>query len=96
MRAWKEQDRESVPLVEVIEVLIPCILHLENHVGEKIMTIIIRKALDEYWGQKEAFLAHMNNIFKTRVLGSDQCPSQWNIPFSKDDNSNYKVKRIPV
>lgn len=96
VRIWKEQARETVPLVEVVELLIPCILHLENRVGEKMLTIILRKALDEYRGPKEDFLAHMNHTFKTKVLGSDQSPSQWKIPFTKDDNSNYKIEHIQV
>jgi hypothetical protein len=36
---WKTDGVETVPLVEVVELLIPCILHLENHVGEKVITI---------------------------------------------------------
>lgn len=38
---WKDEGRETVPLVEVIELLIPCILHLENRVGEKMITTIL-------------------------------------------------------
>ena len=38
VKEWKAQGRETVPLVEVVELLIPCILHLENRVGEKIIT----------------------------------------------------------
>jgi hypothetical protein len=48
VRSWNEEGRETVPLVEVVELLAPCILHLENRTGEKIITIIIRKGLDLY------------------------------------------------
>ncbi len=41
VQIWKDEGRETVPLVEVIELLIPCILHLENRVGEKMITIIL-------------------------------------------------------
>jgi hypothetical protein len=38
VRQWNLDGRETVPLVEVVvELLFPCILHLENHVGEKII-----------------------------------------------------------
>jgi hypothetical protein len=35
VRMWNDQGRETVPLVEVVELPIPCILHLENRIGEK-------------------------------------------------------------
>jgi len=37
-----EDGRTTVPLVEFVEFLIPCILHLENRVGEKLITMILR------------------------------------------------------
>jgi hypothetical protein len=38
----KEEGIKRAPLVEFVELLIPCILHLENRVGEKIITMILR------------------------------------------------------
>ncbi len=38
VQKWHEDGKTTVPLVEFIELLIPCILHLENRVGEKILT----------------------------------------------------------
>ncbi len=79
---WKDEGRETVPLVEVIELLIPCILHLENHVGEKMITIILRKAMDEFHGRKKDFQSKMNTTFKTKYLAqnllhhSGSCPLQ--------------------
>jgi hypothetical protein len=35
VRISKKEDMKPVPLVEVVELLIPCILYLENHVGKK-------------------------------------------------------------
>lgn len=35
VRGWHNEGRISVPLGEVVELLIPCILHLENRIGEK-------------------------------------------------------------
>jgi hypothetical protein len=43
VRKWHESGRVSVPLVEVIEILISCIFHCENRVGEKIITILLRR-----------------------------------------------------
>jgi hypothetical protein len=41
VQKWHEDGKTTVPLVEFIELLIPCILHLENRVGEKILTTIL-------------------------------------------------------
>jgi hypothetical protein len=71
VRIWHAKGREIVPLVEVVELLIPCILHLENHVGEKKMMIILCKALDDFRGRKEQFAEQMNTTFQTKVLGSE-------------------------
>jgi len=30
LKEWHETGRTEIPLVEIIELLIPCILHLEN------------------------------------------------------------------
>jgi hypothetical protein len=45
---WKNEGRKTVSIVEVVELLIPCDLHLENRVGEKLIAIILRKGLDTY------------------------------------------------
>jgi hypothetical protein len=41
VKEWNCQGRETVPLAEVMELITPCILHLENRVGEKVITIIL-------------------------------------------------------
>jgi hypothetical protein len=44
---WHQEGVEKVPLVEFVELLIPCILHLENHIGGKNVTMIIRLGLEK-------------------------------------------------
>jgi hypothetical protein len=41
VKQWYDSGWTEVPLVEVIELIIPCILHLENRVNEKIVTTIL-------------------------------------------------------
>jgi hypothetical protein len=41
IKEWYNSGKDDVPLMDIIELLIPCILHLENRVGEKIITIIL-------------------------------------------------------
>jgi hypothetical protein len=50
-----------------VELLIPCILHLENRVGEKMITIILRKALGDFQGRKDDFIARMDHFFQTQI-----------------------------
>jgi hypothetical protein len=46
--AWKNEGILKVPLVHYVELLIPCILHLENRVGEKLLTMILRIGMDHW------------------------------------------------
>lgn len=40
-RKWKQDGVLKIPVVAFVELLIQCILHLENRVGEKIITMIL-------------------------------------------------------
>ena len=85
VRQWSDSGREFVPLVELVELLIPCILHLENRVGEKIISIIIKKGTDLYdLGRKEDFIEQLSKTFQTQVFGTVESPSQWKLRYSKD------------
>jgi hypothetical protein len=94
VRKWHEMGRDTVPLVEVIELLIPCILHLENRIGEKIVTIILRMGLDVYRGRKKDYITMMENVFHTKVLGTEEAPSQWRLYYEKDSNGNIALEAI--
>jgi hypothetical protein len=63
VKEWYDSGLETVPLVDVIELLIPCILHCENRVGEKILTIILRRQLDHFRGPKASFVERMDFSF---------------------------------
>jgi hypothetical protein len=80
VRKWDEDGHDKVPLVEVLELLIPCILHLENRAGEKLVTTIIKKGLDLYdSGPKEDFLKALQHMFQTIFFGSEKSPSHWKL-----------------
>ncbi len=96
VREWKEEGVDNAALVELIELLIPCILHLENRIGEKMITIILRKALINFDGRKETFIHRMDTFFQTKVLGSEECPSQWRLPFGKDKDNNIVLEHVQV
>jgi hypothetical protein len=79
-----------------MELLIPCILHLENRIGEKIITIIFRRAWNDCRGRKDEFISQINGAFQTKVLGTEDSPSQWKIPVSKDSEQNLTIEHIQV
>ena len=88
LKKWHEDGRETVPLVEILELLIPCILHLENRVGEKIISCIVKKGLDLYdSGPKEEFLSNLSRTFQTKVFGTEASPSQWKLRYSSEGGS---------
>jgi len=88
VKHWNEQGLETVSLVQIIEFLIPCILHLENRVGEKIISCIVKKGLDLYdLGAKEQFLGVLSRAFQTKVFGTESSPSQWKLRYSSEGGS---------
>jgi predicted transcriptional regulator len=84
VRQWHEDGRDRVPIKEILELLVPCILHLENRVGEKLLNTILRKAIDlQNNGQKEHFLKAMQHTFQSKIFGTDNSPSQWKLRYEK-------------
>jgi polyhydroxyalkanoate synthesis regulator protein len=96
VKKWYESGRLTIPIVEIIEILIPCILHCENRVGEKIITIILRRQLDKFSGQKMDFIDAMDETFQTKVLGSVTSPSHWRLKHSKDSDGQLKLESLQV
>ncbi len=89
VREWHNNGRTVVPLVEVIEIIIPCILHLENCSSEKIITTIIRYCFCEFAAQNateashKLFLNRIQGVFQKEILGTVHSPSKWKLPWSK-------------
>ncbi len=67
-RQWHESGRTEVPLVDIIEILIPCILHLENRCNEKIITTILRCGFDKHIGPKLGFISEVQQCIQRQVL----------------------------
>ena len=49
-------------LISVVDLLVPCILHLEDQVGEKILTTIVCKGQEFCGGGVAAYIAAMQSI----------------------------------
>jgi hypothetical protein len=56
---WHQEGIEKIPLVAFIELLVPCILPLENHVREKIVNMVIRFGFQKCQQPSLAFLAEI-------------------------------------
>lgn len=89
VKEWNSNGRTTVPLVEVIEILIPCILHLENRADEKIITSILCYAFNEFMATcsteagARTFLNMIQDVFQKHILGTVESPSQWKLRWSK-------------
>ena len=91
---WHQEGIEKVPLVEIIELLVPCILHLENRVGEKLLNMILRFGFQKRQQSPSAFIAEIQEVFRKEVLGSPECPPQWKLPFKEDSDGSIQLEPI--
>jgi hypothetical protein len=94
VRQWHQEGVDKVPLVEFAELLIPCILHLENRVGEKIVNMMIRFGFQKRQQSAAAFISELQEVFRKEVLGSQECPSQWKIPFKTESDGSVQIEPI--
>jgi hypothetical protein len=76
-RQWNDEGQKTVALMKAIELLIPCILHCKNHVGEKILTILLWRQLDHFPGPKMDFIQRMDTTFKTQIQHMKQAERNW-------------------
>lgn len=89
VKDWQKSGRTTVPLVEVVELLIPCILHLESRSAKKIITMILWFGFNKFMGSTSsdasatAFLTSIQDAFQKLILGTVDCPSQWKLRWSK-------------
>jgi hypothetical protein len=89
-----DEGKEAAMLL--ISQAIPCILHLENRVGEKLVTVLLAMAANKYQQRSNCrtltrFANIIQDIFNTRILGSFTRPSQWKLPLSAKGDSVAKV-----
>jgi hypothetical protein len=75
---------------------IPCILHMENRVGIKMITMLLIRGLSNVkervlYSQEgsvnkriEMYIADVTKIVSTKMLGDEQGPAQWNFPYNPE------------
>jgi len=94
VRQWKNDGILIVPLVEFVELLILCILHLENRAGEKILTMILKNATELCGSSKKRFIDSLEAFFQMELLGSPTSPAHWTLPREgRNDLEHWKDYR---
>jgi hypothetical protein len=77
-----EEGKEAAMML--ISQAIPCIMHLENRVGEKLVTVLLAIAANKYQRHTNTrslpqFANRVQNVVNTKILGSLTRLSQWKL-----------------
>ena len=92
-----DSKQTRAPMITICQA-IPCILHLENRVGERILKMLLIEALEIRDGEPSASIDEYSNTFEriinTEILGSHYAPSQWSIP--KGSNGDMLIGKITM
>lgn len=94
VKEWHDSGRTEVPLMDIVELLIPCILHLENQVGEKLITMILRKGLNLFQGPATEYIKLLQDTIQRNVLGSENSPSHWRLNYTRSPDGAIEISPI--
>ena len=71
----------------LIEQAIPCILHMENRVGEKILKLLLIDGANKRDSDKSALskmIDEVNKVVNTQILGTQRRKSNWTVNLTKE------------
>ena len=71
----------------LIEQAIPCVLHMENRVGENILQLLLIDGANKRDSDKEALtkmIDDVNEIVNTQILGTRRRRSNWKVNLTKE------------
>ncbi len=79
----------------LIKQAIPCIMHLENRAGEKIITIVlyigaIRFQQENRSDNLERYVKQIEDLIQIQILGTAIRPKQWRFPL-KDNKKEVSI-----
>ena len=78
---------------------VPCILHLENRCGEKILKTLLIERIQQSSksnSDEEELIKKVEEVINTRILGEERRHTNWRIPVSKNDSSKRVVNDITM
>jgi hypothetical protein len=85
-------DNPLLTSLIMIDQAIPCILHLENRVNEKVFYTLLAEGMDRYREgpqhsqKRKQFIEAIAGVMNSRVLVKfGGAPAQWEFPLSKDE-----------
>ncbi len=86
----------KVAALLLIKQAIPCIMHLENRVGGKILTTLLSIGANLYQQRRAAsniddFIAQVESIASTVILGMEWRPKQWRVPTKENSQEIASV-----
>ncbi len=88
-----DEGKETAQML--ISQIIPCIMHLENRVGEKLITVLLARASEAYQKRNtrglQCFAARIQEIVNTRILGTVYRPKQWKMHLGEKNDTVLKV-----
>ena len=89
-----EEGKEAAMIL--IEQAIPCILHLENRVAEKIITMLLSLGAELYQQQRGVksltqYATGVQHLVNTTILGTRTRPKQWRLYLGKKNDTILKV-----
>lgn len=91
-----EHGRQRNGALFLLMQAIPCILHMENRVGIKVITMLLIRGLSNvkegvlYSEHRsvskriELYINDVTNIVSTKILGDEDGPAQWNFPYNPE------------
>jgi len=82
-----EEGKEAALIL--IKQTIPCIMHIENRVGEKLITfLLVLGAMAFLSGRTgtslENYVARIQKVVQTKILGTNTRPKQWRFPLTEN------------
>ncbi len=89
-----EEGKETVMIL--ILQAIPCVMHLENNVGKKLIMVFLAMGAERFHQEKgvrslKQFARNVNHIVNTRILGTVSHPKKWKVPINDSSDSVVKV-----
>ena len=91
-------SKKATALVQMMDT-VPCLLHMENRMGLKLLAMILKDGLENTKNEKLEwltaecestrcldFIASINKAVNRHLIGTEYLPGQWRVPFDTETN----------
>jgi hypothetical protein len=85
--SYNEEGKESA--LTLIKQVIICIMHMENCIGEKLITVLLSVGASKYQEERsvvtlEGYVNEITQLVHSHILGTRVRPKIWKFPLVKD------------